>query len=135
MTGTIPASFNISNLSALTTINRAQPLTINWTGTGFDQLQILMESDILTSTTTHGVSVNCAVPAAPGTFTIPAAALGYLLTGGTGQLVVSTATNSGGIVTESSSGLNANIPLVGGGQINFGGFSAFLSIGQNVTIQ
>ncbi len=134
-TSTIPASFDISNLNSLATINRAQPLTINWTGTGFDQALILIQSGVLTTTTTHSVNVSCAVPSAPGTFTVPAAALAYLLPG-SGQFEVSTATNNGGIVTaESSSGLTVNIPLVAGGQIDFGGFSAFLSIGQTITIQ
>jgi hypothetical protein len=56
--------------------------------------------------------------------------------GAIGQFSVTTATNNGGIVAaEAGSGLNATIPLVAGGQIDFGGFSAFLTSLQTVTIQ
>jgi hypothetical protein len=139
-TATLPASFSVPNLSSLATINRAQPLTVNWTGTGFDQVLILLQSALLTTSTTHGVNIQCAVPAAPGTYTIPPAVLAYLLpttgSGSVGQMSVSTATNNGGIATaETTTGLTANIPLVAGGQIDFGGFGAFLSVGQSVTIQ
>ena len=134
-TATIPASFSITNLSSLTSISRSQPVTINWSGTGFDQVLILFETSVTTGTTYHAVNMQCAVPAAPGSYTVPAAALAHLLPG-TGQLVVSTATAVPGIVSpESSSGLSATIPLVAGGQIDFGGFAAYLSVLQSATIQ
>jgi trimeric autotransporter adhesin len=134
-TATIPASFSITNLSSLTSISRSQPVTINWSGTGFDQVLILFETSATTATTYHGVSMQCAVPAAPGSYTVPAAALAHLLPG-SGQLVVTTATAVPGIVSpESSSGLNATIPLVAGGQIDFGGFAAFLGVLQLATFQ
>jgi hypothetical protein len=63
-TATIPASFSITNLSSLTSISRTQPLTINWSGTGFDQVQILFEASATTGSTYHGVSMQRAVPAA-----------------------------------------------------------------------
>jgi hypothetical protein len=44
--------------------------------------------------------------------------------------------SDGGIATaESTSGLTSIIPLTGGGQIDFGGFSAFLGLVQSATIQ
>jgi hypothetical protein len=50
--------------------------------------------------------------------------------------VTTTATAVPGIVTpESSSGLSATIPLVAGGNINFGGFAAFLGVVQSATFQ
>ena len=139
-TATIPSAFTVPNFTAQTSINRSQPLTVNWTGTGFDQVIIRIQSAILTSSTTHGVNVTCAVPAAPGTYTVPAAALAYLLptsgAGTAGQFQVTTATNTGGIVgAEAGTGLNASIPLVPSGQIDFGGFAAFLAVIQSVTIQ
>lgn len=137
---TIPASFTVPNFTALTAINRTQPLTVNWTGGGFDLVIIRIQSDILTSTTTHAVALTCAVPDAPGTYTIPPAALAYLLpvsgAGTAGQFQVTTATNTGGIVgAEAGTGLNATILLVPSGQIDFGGVAAFLTVLQSVTIQ
>ncbi len=140
VTASMPSSFAVSNLNALSSINRSQPLTVNWTGTGFDEVIIRIQSDILTTTTTHAVALTCAVPAAPGTYTIPAAALAYLLptnaAGSIGQFSVTTATDNGGIVAaEAGSGANATIPLVAGGQIDFGGFAPFLAVVQSITIQ
>jgi hypothetical protein len=44
--------------------------------------------------------------------------------------------SNGGIDSaESTSGLTSSIPLTGGGQIDFGGFSAFLGVIQTVAIQ
>ena len=79
--------------------------------------------------------MQCAVPAAPGSYTVPAAALAHLLPG-SGTIGIATATAAPGIVsTESSSSLNATIPLVAGGQIDFGGFAAYLEIIQSATYQ
>jgi uncharacterized protein (TIGR03437 family) len=140
VTATIPASFSVPNFTSLTAVNRTQPFTVNWTGTGFDQVIIRIQSGLLTSTTTHGVNLTCAVPAAPGTYTIPPAALAYLLptsgTGSVGQFQVTTATNTGGIVgAEAGTALNATIPLVPNGQVDFGGFAAFVAVIQSVSIQ
>lgn len=135
-TATMPGSLTVPNLSSFTTINRSQPLTVNWTGTGFDQVIIRIETDILTASSTHSANLTCAVPAAPGTYTIPAAALSYLLAGGIGQFQVNAVFNGGGIVAaEASSGLTVNIPLVAGGQIDFGAFASFIAIVQSATIQ
>jgi uncharacterized protein (TIGR03437 family) len=140
VTATIPASFSVPNFTSLSAVNRTQPFTVNWTGTGFDQVIIRIKSALLTSTSTHSVNLTCAVPAAPGTYTIPPAALAYLLptsgAGSIGQFQVTTATNTGGIVgAEAGTGLNATIPLVLSGQIDFGGFAAFVAVIQSVSIQ
>jgi len=135
----MPGSLYVSNLSSLTAISRSQPLTVNWAGTGFDEILIQIQSGASTTTSYHGVTVSCAVPSAPGTYTVPAAALAYLLptgTAGIGQMSVTAVTNNGGIYTaESTSGLTNTIPLTGGGQIDFGGFGASLTITQSATIQ
>jgi hypothetical protein len=134
-TATIPTSLIVPNLSSLTSINRATPLTVNWTGTGFDQIVIRIETAVLTTATTRLVDLTCAVPAAPGTYTVPAAALAYL-PAGTAQFQVNAVINNGGLVAaEAGSGLNATIPLVPSGQIDFGGISAFLAVIQSATIQ
>ena len=139
-TATLPTNFAVTNLSSLTTINRAQPLTINWTGTGFDEISIGVQGAILTATTTQSVVVSCAVPASPGTYTIPAAALAYLpaVAAGSqnvGQLSVSALHNEGGIASaESSTSTSLTPSLVGGGQVNFGSFSPYISFTVSATI-
>jgi len=37
-TTVFPASFNATNFANITSINRSQPLTLTWTGTGIDQV-------------------------------------------------------------------------------------------------
>src|SRR5271166_4249893 len=113
---TYPTSFQVTNLSALSTVNRSQPLTVNWTGSGFNQVLI----DITTqnqSSTIHSVTVTCPVPASAGTYTVPAAALAHLLASPTvAQLQVIADTNHGGITSaESTTDPNTVIPLTAGG--------------------
>jgi uncharacterized protein (TIGR03437 family) len=140
-TATFPSGFTVSNLDSLKTINRAQPLTVNWTGTGFDQVIILVSGDTLTSTTTHGVSVSCAVPANLGTYSIPAALLAYLpaVAAGSqnvGQVSVTAGPNAGGIASaESGTATSVTPNLVGGGQVDFGSFTPYIVFTVGATIQ
>jgi uncharacterized protein (TIGR03437 family) len=138
---TMPTSFTVTNLSSLSTVSRSQPLTVNWTGTGFDQVIIAVQGGILTPTTNHGVAISCAVPASLGTYSIPVAALAYLPTvaagsQNVGQVSVSAGPSAGGISSAESSTSTALTPnLVGGGQVDFGSFSAFVSFLVSATIQ
>lgn len=126
ITAKFPTSFTVTNLSSLATINRAQPLTITWTGTGFDLTRILIIGDVVTSTTVHGVAISCNVPSGLGTYTIPAAALAYLPPG-TAQVQVLAILNGGGAQSpESVTDPNTVIPLVSGGLVDFGGFGPFI---------
>lgn len=131
----------MTNLGSLTAVTRAQPLTVNWTGTGFDQVTILISGDVLTATTTQAVSVSCAVPAGPGTYTVPAAALAYLPAVAAGsqnlaEVSVTAGTNQGGISSAESSTSTALTPvLVAGGQIDFGSFAPYLAFVVSATIQ
>jgi uncharacterized protein (TIGR03437 family) len=134
-TGTFPNNFT-SNLSSLTTVNHAQPLTITWTGTGFNVTDILIIGDVLTSTTTHGNSVTCVVPADLGTFTVPVAALAYLPPSGTWQIEITATTNQGGVASaESGTSTALTPPLVAGGQVNFGAFTAYIAYIVTATVQ
>jgi hypothetical protein len=121
-----PSAFTVTNLSSLAAISRSQPLTINWTGSGFDTVEIQINTTTETSTTVNGLVLNCAVPSSLGTYTIPAAALAYL-TPGTGTLGV-TADNTNGFAASAESTFNPNtvIPLVSGGLVDFGGFAPFV---------
>jgi Tfp pilus tip-associated adhesin PilY1 len=127
----MPTSFT-TNLNSITTINRSQPLTVTWTGTGFDQVIIMVTGAILTTTTTDEVSVSCAVPASLGTYSIPAAALAYLpaVAAGAqnvGQLSLTASPNAGGTASaESSTSTSLTPPLVAGGQVDFGAFTPYI---------
>jgi uncharacterized protein (TIGR03437 family) len=134
-TSTFPNNFT-SNLSSLTTVNHAQPLTITWTGTGFNVTDILIIGDVLTTATTLANSVTCVVPANLGTFTVPAAALAYLPASGTWQIEITATTNQGGVASaESSTSTALTPPLVAGGQVNFGAFTAYIAYIVTATVQ
>jgi hypothetical protein len=134
-TAKFPTSFTVTNMSSLTTVNRSQPLTINWTGSGFDTVEIQINTTTETSTTVNGLGLNCAVPASLGTYTIPAAALAYL-TPGSVQMQV-TADNTGGFAVseESTTDPNTLMPLVSGGLVDFGGFGTYIDYFISVIVQ
>jgi uncharacterized protein (TIGR03437 family) len=140
-TAVFPGSFTVTNISSLSSINRAQGLTVNWSGTGFDQVIILIQGDILTTTTTQAVSVDCVAPASAGTYTIPAAALAYLpaVAAGSqnvGQVTVTASPSAGGDTSaESNTSTSLTPSLVGGGQVDFGAFTAYISFSRSVIIQ
>jgi uncharacterized protein (TIGR03437 family) len=133
-TATMPSSFAVTNLSSMTTINRTQPLPVSWTGSGFDRVYINVISGVLTSTSTHQVSLTCVVPGSSGSYTIPAAALAYLLPGSS-TFSVQTGLNGGTVTADSTAAQTLTPPLVAGGQMNFGAFASFIYLGQAGTIQ
>lgn len=125
-----------SNLSSLTSVNHALPLTITWSGSGFDLAGIAIIGDTTSNGVVHGNSVSCVVPASLGTFTIPAAALAYLPNSGTWQIQITAEQNQGGqISAESSTSTALTPPLVAGGKVDFGGFSAFIIHVVSATVQ
>jgi len=134
-TAVFPSSFT-SNLASLTLVNHAQPLTITWSGLGFDLANILIIGDVLTSTTTQGTSVSCVVPANLGSFTVPAAALAYLPSTGTWQIEITAEPNAGGVSSaESATATALTPPLVAGGQVDFGAFTAAIVHIVTATVQ
>ncbi|HEY4362122.1 MAG TPA: hypothetical protein VGN17_14185 [Bryobacteraceae bacterium] len=137
VSATMPTSFAVTNLSALSTVNHAQALTINWNGSGFDQVIILIEAAATTSAT-HGIVVSCAVPASPGTYTIPAAAMAYLapLAGTSGQVVINAGPNAGGVASaESATSTQVTPNLVAGGKVDFGAFTPTITYLVTAAIQ
>jgi hypothetical protein len=137
---TLPTAFTVTNLNSLAPIDRSKPLTINWTGSGFDAVLISLNGTTTASSITHQVVVSCAVPAGPGAYTIPAAALAYLppVSGNpsVGQMVITATSATDGVVSsQSSTAQTLTPPLVGGGQADFGSFTAFSSFVKTVTIQ
>ena len=131
---TFPASFSVS---APSVINRSQPLPISWTGFGFNQVLIDINTTLLTSTTVQAVIVTCVVPANLNGYTIPAAALAYLLPNATVAQMQVTADLSGGGMTSAESTTNPNtvIPLVSGGLVDFGGFSPYIDYFSSPAVQ
>jgi hypothetical protein len=121
-TVTVPSSFTVTNWSSLSLVNRTQPLTVNWTGSGFDQILIYIQGP--------PVALSCTVPASSGTYTIPTAALAYLPATSSGQISV-----TAGLAATSFLGTSLTPGLVAGGQADFGTWAPFLATIQTATIQ
>jgi uncharacterized protein (TIGR03437 family) len=130
-----PISFTVTNMRSLTTVNRTQPLTINWTGSGFDTVEIQINTTTETSTTVNGLGLNCAVPASLGTYTIPAAALAYLTPGSVQMQVTADNTNGYTVSEESTTDPNTLMPLVSSGLVDFGGFGTYIDYFVSVIVQ
>ncbi len=125
-----PASFTVTNFDAISSINRSQPLVINWTGSGTDIVYILISTATISSTSEHLVTLQCIVPSGPGTFTVPVSFLSQL------QPAAASGTSFGSLSVEGASNptsFTAN--LVSGGQLDFGVFSPNLGVSKNVAVQ
>jgi hypothetical protein len=120
-----PGNFAVTNFDAITSVDRTKPLQFNWTGSGLDQVTILVTSSAVTATNTHIATITCTVPAGPGTFSVPVASLGYLPPGNTGAISIQ-AVSGTGVFTA---------PLVGGGQIDIGVFGPSLGVSKSVPVQ
>jgi uncharacterized protein (TIGR03437 family) len=133
-TATMPSSFTVTNLSALSTVSRSQPLTVNWSGSGFDQVIVTVVGSVTSGTVSETI-VNCPVSASLGSYSIPAAALAYL-PAGTAQITIQAVVSQGGIVSaESSTSTALTPPLVAGGQANFGSFAGVIGYIVSATAQ
>ncbi len=125
-TTVFPGSFSATNVASITSINRSQPLTLTWTGTGIDQVSIILATSLTAAGQQHLTTLQCTVPSAPGTYTIPAAALAKLLpTTTTGNITI-TGINTTGKFT-------AN--LTKGGQLDIGNFWSEIGTGKNIVVQ
>jgi uncharacterized protein (TIGR03437 family) len=125
-----PASFTVTNFDSITAINRSQPLVINWTGSGVDQVFILVNSTSVVGTSNHIVTISCIAPAAPETFTVPVNLLSQL------QPALSSGPNFGGISVEGTSNPNFfTATLVSGVALDFGVFGPNLGVSKNIAVQ
>ena len=127
---TFPTSFVATNFDSITTVNRSQPLVINWTSSGTDLVYILVSTATLTAGNNQIVTIGCIAPAAPGTFTIPVSQLSQL------QHASTTGSSVGSISVQGTSNPNnftAN--LANGEAIDFGVFSPNLGVSKNVAVQ
>ncbi len=136
VSATLPSSLTVTNWDTITSINRASPLTISWTGAGFDLLLITITGVVTNGSTTTDVNITCPEAASLGTFTVPSAALASLPATATGYLAVNATTNPGGTVNAiSTTSQTFTPPLVGGGTVNYGSFMAYLAVQKQLTIQ
>src|SRR5439155_4069482 len=133
-----PSAFTVTNWDSITSIDRGKPLTINWTG-GDDQVLILLTTTRVVGKNAanvnliHNVVLTCQVPAAPGAYSIPAAALSYLLPEGIDA--ASLATGSGTLAVEAVNNTPFSIPLTAGGQTDFAGFTGTIAVSKNLVVQ
>jgi len=119
-----PSSFTAVNINSITTINRAQPLTFTWTGSGIDRVSIGVTTNTRSSSTQRIVTVNCYVPANLGSYAIPPQALAYLQS-----------SNAAGVSIAGSSTSMFTANLVAGGQLDVGAFVGDLVVAKSVPVQ
>jgi len=134
---TLPQSFAVTNWDAITGINRANELTVNWSGTGFNTVVIAATSQSLTGAP-DPVTVSCVVAANLGTFSVPQDALAMLFPTQIATLTVTATTITPGAAP--GGGLRTTVQtlvpsLVGGGQVNYGGIGGQISVLKSLSIQ
>lgn len=75
----VPQSFEWTNKPAFgAVINRANPLTVQYTGSGYDYVNIFGISPAVTGDTVIGAAFHCVADPAAGSFTVPVAVLSAL---------------------------------------------------------
>jgi hypothetical protein len=122
------SDFTVTNWDSVTAIDRSQPLTFNWTGSGFDQVVILAGTGTVIGANQHLVTITCTVPGSLGSYSVPTAALAYLQP-------APTSTNFGFVsVTALSTSVTFTANLAAGGQIDIGGFGASFALGGKTNI-
>ncbi|HEY1755290.1 MAG TPA: hypothetical protein VGG72_07825 [Bryobacteraceae bacterium] len=124
-----PAGFTVTNWTSITVIDRTKPLTLNWSGSGFDQVAVVIGSTVATSTSRHLVTITCMVPGSPGTYTVDNGALAYL------SLVAASGTSFGTISLQGVKQGNFTANLASGTPIDLGIFSANLGVSKNIATE
>jgi len=120
----------LTNFSSITTVNRSQPLVINWTQAGADQVYIIVSTATQVGGNNHLVTINCIAPAGPGTFSVPVSALSQL------QPATASGTSFGTIAVEAQGTPGSfTASLTGGGQLDFGTFGSNLGVSKNIGVQ
>jgi len=131
---TLPQSFTVTNWDAITAINRANGLTVNWSGTGFNTVVITATGQSLATTET--VTVSCVVAGSLGTYSIPQGALAMLFPTQVASLTVTATTVTSGIAAQLRTTAQTLVPsLVGGGQVNYGDVGGQISVLKTLSIQ
>jgi hypothetical protein len=131
---TLPQSFTVTNWDAIAAINRANGLTVNWSGTGFNTVIITATGQSLATAETFTVS--CVVAGSLGTYSIPQGALAMLFPTQAASLIVTATTVTSGIAAQLRTTSQTLVPsLVGGGQVNYGDIGGQVSVLKSLSIQ
>jgi hypothetical protein len=131
---TLPQSFTVTNWDAIAAINRANGLTVNWSGTGFNTVIITATGQSLATAET--VTVSCVVAGSLGTYSIPQGALAMLFPTQAASLIVTATTVTSGIAAQLRTTAQTLVPsLVGGGQVNYGDIGGQVSVLKSLSIQ
>jgi len=131
---TLPQSFTVTNWDAITAINRANGLTVNWSGTGFNTVVITATGQSLTTSET--ITASCVVAGSLGTYSIPQGALAMLFPTQVATLTVTATTVTSGIAAQLRTTAQTLVPsLVGGGQVNYGDVGGQISVLKSLSIQ
>jgi hypothetical protein len=131
---TLPQNFVVTNWDAITAINRANGLTVNWSGSGFNTVVITATGQNLATTET--VTVSCVVAGSLGTYSIPQGALAMLFPTQVAALTVTATTVTSGIAAQLRTTAQTLVPsLVGGGQVNYGDIGGQVSVLKTLSIQ
>jgi uncharacterized protein (TIGR03437 family) len=117
------SAFTVTNWDSVTAIDRSQPLTFNWTGSGFDQVVILAGTATVIGANQHLATITCIVPGSLGGYSVPTAALAYLQPAPT-----STSFGTVTVTAALSTPVTFTAPLAAGGQTDIGYFSASFSV-------
>jgi uncharacterized protein (TIGR03437 family) len=134
-----PSSFTIANWDTLNSIDRSKPLTLNWTSSGADSIYIIGSSsavvgkDASNANIVHNTIFTCQVPAAPGTFTIPAGVLSYLLPSSLDAASLSKGASNLAVETVTFQPFTLN--LTSGGPVAWAAFSSTLAYSRNLAVQ
>ena len=129
---TLPQSFTVTNWDSIAAINRANGLTVNWSGTGFNTVVITATGQSSSETMT----VSCAVAGSLGTFSIPQGALAKLFPTQVATLTVTATTATPGTAAPFRTTVQTLVPnLVGGGQVNYGAVGGQVSVLKTLSIQ
>jgi len=113
-----------------TSVNRSQPLTINWTGGNASDLVEIVGGSSTTSgsgatAVTTSTSFICLTTAGQRTFTVPSSVL----------LQLPATTQAGSLIVASGLTTPFTAPLKAGGNIDGGIFASFVGTGSNPTYQ
>ena len=131
---TLPQSFTVTNWDAITAINRANGLTVNWSGIGFNTVVITATGQSLATSET--VTVSCVVAGSLGAYSIPQGALAMLFPTQVASLTVTATTVTSGIAAQLRTTAQTLVPsLVGGGQVNYGDVGGQISVLKSLSIQ
>jgi uncharacterized protein (TIGR03437 family) len=132
---TIPANFSVNNWASINTIDRSRALPISWAGAPptvtitVSSNRVLSRNPVVSRT----VIISCQVPGAPGTYTVPAAAIALLDTAGVdnASLVNASAT----LAVQANVITPFNAPLTAGGNADYVAFIGTVAFSRFLSVQ